>query len=48
MLGLGLRRRWYLLVHTPRGTRKILFDRKCAPDEVEEFVASAKLRFSYT
>ncbi|MEA2239359.1 MAG: hypothetical protein QOC81_4083 [Thermoanaerobaculia bacterium] len=48
LLDLALRRRWYVLVHTRRGSRKLLFGKHSDPAELERFVLSAKARFGYS
>jgi hypothetical protein len=48
LLDLALRRRWYVQVHTRRGSRKLLFARHSNQSELEQFVATAKARFGYS
>jgi hypothetical protein len=47
LIDLSLRKRWMLVVHTRRGTRKLLF--KTSKDEpaLHAFVSSARSRFGY-
>jgi hypothetical protein len=47
LLDLALRRRWYLLVHTSRGNRKLLFAKGSAREDLERYVLKAKGRFGY-
>ncbi len=48
LLDLAFRRRWYVCVHTRRGSRKLLFAKGSDPVELERFVVSAKARFEYS
>ncbi|MEA2239519.1 MAG: hypothetical protein QOC81_4243 [Thermoanaerobaculia bacterium] len=48
LLDLALRRRWCVLVHTRRGSRKLLFGKNSDPAELERFLLSAKARFGYS
>ena len=47
LLNLSLRKRCFLRVKTPRGSRKLLFAPTIERIEVERFVAEARTRFGY-
>jgi hypothetical protein len=48
LVDLALRRRWYVLVHTRRTSRKLLFTKGADAAELNRFVLSAKARFGYS
>jgi len=48
LLDLVIRRRWFLRVHTTKGSRKLIFKKGCDPVALEQFVMSAKERFGYS
>jgi hypothetical protein len=48
LVDLALRRRWYVLVHTRRTSRKLLFAKDTDAAELERFLLSAKARFGYS
>jgi len=47
LLDLSLRGRWFLMVHTKRGTRKLLFTKGSEPAALERFLVTAKAKFGY-
>lgn len=47
LLDLSLRKRWFLRVHTRRGSRKLLFPRGMEQTAVEAFVSDARTKFGY-
>lgn len=47
LLDLALRRRFFLRVQTPSGSRKLVFHDRHDAAEVERFVTAARLRFGY-
>jgi hypothetical protein len=47
LLDLVIRRRWFLKVHTSKGSRKLIFGKGSDPVAMEQFLVSAKQRFGY-
>jgi len=47
LFDLVLRRRWFLKVHTKKGSRKLIFSKTSDPVALQQFVLSAKERFGY-
>jgi hypothetical protein len=48
LLDLVIRRRWFLKVHTARGSRKLIFGKGSESVAMQQFVVSAKERFGYS
>jgi hypothetical protein len=48
LLNLVIRRRWFLKVHTARGSRKLIFGKSSDSVAMQQFVVSAKDRFGYS
>jgi hypothetical protein len=47
LLGLAFRKRWYLLVHMRKGTRKLLFGKAIDSTAVSSFLGQARAQFGY-
>ncbi|HXA15955.1 MAG TPA: hypothetical protein VN380_03130 [Thermoanaerobaculia bacterium] len=48
LLDLVIRRRWFLKVHSAKGSRKLIFGKASDPVAMQQFVVSAKERFGYS
>jgi hypothetical protein len=47
LLNLSLRKRWFVLVHQRRGSRKLLLPRRIDGPAVHAFIANARSQFGY-
>ena len=48
LLDLVIRRRWFLKVHSTKGSRKLIFRKSSDAVAMQQFVVSAKERFGYS
>ncbi|HSY47724.1 MAG TPA: hypothetical protein VLC46_02840 [Thermoanaerobaculia bacterium] len=48
LLDLVIRRRWFLKVHTAKGSRKLIFGKSSDSVALQQFVVTAKERFGYS
>jgi hypothetical protein len=48
LINLGVRKQWYLRVHTRKGSRKLLFQTLSNELEIRKFVETARNRFGYS